>query len=151
MTRHRPPKTADEDRTYEVGYRKPPKEHTFKKGDRANPAGRPRKHESNGQIVQELLSKTLNVQVDGKTVAITARAALFRAQLARAVKGDRYAAEFLFRHLDDAAQTLDMTSLEAADRAIISSFFMRETGSDPDDAASPSSQREGRDDQADRT
>lgn len=130
MTRHRPPKIPDAERSYGVGYRKPPREHAFKKGERANPFGRPSKHQSNGDIVQELLSQTLNLRIDGKAVRLTGREALFRAQFVKAVKGDRNAADFLLRHLDDAAKSLDMSELEAADRAIVASY-LEQLGTDP--------------------
>lgn len=131
MTRHRPPKISDAERSYGIGYRKPPKEHAFKKGECANPSGRPRKQQSNGDIVQKLLSQILVLRIDGKPDRLTGREALFRAQFVKAVKGDRNAADFLLRHVDDAAKTLDMAGLGAEDRAIITSC-LEQLGTDPE-------------------
>jgi hypothetical protein len=130
MTKHRPPSVPDAERDYPVGYRKPDKRHAFTKGNRANPKGRTRKHKTNSEIVLELLSESFELRVDGKVKKITGREAIFRVQLAKAMKGDTKAAEFLFRHLDDHGTGLDVQDLEAGDLDIVVQH-LRQLGADP--------------------
>jgi hypothetical protein len=52
---------------YDVGYRKPPKEHQFKPGNNANPKGRPKGSKNLATILKEKLDKTLRVNWQGKS------------------------------------------------------------------------------------
>lgn len=134
MTRHRPPTIPDEERTYPVGYRKPPMEHVFTKGTRANPSGRPKKARSNSEIIQELLSKPLKLRIGGKSVTISGREALLHAQLVKGINGVLKATEFLVRHSEDSNSTLDLQNLQAEDHAIIASF-LEQLAADPKSTA----------------
>jgi hypothetical protein len=52
---------------YDVGYRKPPKEHQFKPKNNANPNGRPKGSKNLATILKEKLDKTLQVNWQGKS------------------------------------------------------------------------------------
>jgi RimJ/RimL family protein N-acetyltransferase len=60
-------KRAVPDRTsdYEVGYKKPPKETRFKKGNKANPRGRPRGSKNLATLLGEALDTPVTVVEDG--------------------------------------------------------------------------------------
>jgi hypothetical protein len=73
---------------YDVGYKKPPKKHQYKPGQTGNPKGRPKGAKNTKTIVDELLSKKLEIKMDGKTKKISAREAALLAVLQKALKGD---------------------------------------------------------------
>jgi hypothetical protein len=52
---------------YDVGWKKPPKEHQFKPGNNANPTGRPKGSKNLATILKEKLDKTLQVNWQGKS------------------------------------------------------------------------------------
>ena len=59
------------DGDYEVGYRRPPREHQFKKGTSGNPRGRPRKLRTFDTALMEELRQTRNIAQDGVTRSVT--------------------------------------------------------------------------------
>jgi hypothetical protein len=78
------PKPATE---YEVGYRKPPVEHQFKKGGCANPDGRP-KGTARPSSIDEVLSKPVTITEGGKTRKVPAIEAITMQFVGRALGGD---------------------------------------------------------------
>lgn len=50
---------------YEVGYKRPPKDHQFRKGKSGNPKGRPKGSKGFGTLVRENLAKPVQVRFDG--------------------------------------------------------------------------------------
>src|SRR5689334_2419043 len=68
----------------DVGYGQPPKEHQFKKGQRANPKGRPRKaapdltlaEQPELRAIRDLMNSKMKVLIDGKVVEVFAYEAL---------------------------------------------------------------------------
>lgn len=66
--------TAPASRTrgvYDVGYKKPPKEHRFKPGNNANPRGRPKGVKNLSTLVQEALNEKVTVQERGRSRKMT--------------------------------------------------------------------------------
>ena len=73
---------------YEVGYRKPPKSTRFRKGKSGNPKGRPKGSRSINALLERALDAPVTITEAGRTITIEQRAALFKALVARAIKGD---------------------------------------------------------------
>ncbi|MEO0884095.1 MAG: DUF5681 domain-containing protein [Pseudomonadota bacterium] len=68
---------------YDVGYRKPPKQHRFEKGRSGNPRGRPKKYKSHISVLEE----TMPMVIDGKKRDISKFEASFRTTTQSALEG----------------------------------------------------------------
>jgi len=101
---NQPPDDQDDGKrpagSYDVGYRKPPAEHRFKKGQSGNPLGRPRKKRVSGRrtdpafgtqladgLLLEEAYRPVTVREGGKTYQIPAIQAVHRAMFVDAVRG----------------------------------------------------------------
>jgi hypothetical protein len=73
---------------YKVGYKSPPKHSQFKKGQVANPKGRPRGAKSLATLVDEALSAELKVTIGGRSVKMSKREAMVRQHVEKAMRGD---------------------------------------------------------------
>ena len=83
---------ADEDeKDYEVGYKKPPKHGQFQPGKSGNPAGRPARSRNMKRLVQELLNEKVELTENGETLVVSKREALVRRMYADAVNGNAQA------------------------------------------------------------
>lgn len=51
---------------YEVGYKRPPKEHQFKSGISGNPKGRPKPSKTIGDAIKKDLKSTIKITENGK-------------------------------------------------------------------------------------
>jgi len=132
---------------YDVGYGKPPKEHRFKAGV-AGRGGRKKRVMSIAEEAAELLRSMLNVTEAGVQRRYSARTLILKAMLAKAVKGDLKAADFLFR-LDNGEQ-INMGRLEAEmltpeDHEMLADFVRRSSSSqsNEDGPSSPPSSDDG--------
>lgn len=74
-----------------VGYKNPPKEHQFKKGQSGNPAGRKPKPKpvSLMEAVKLELTKMVDITEDGKVIKVPFYSVLAKRMVADAVKNDR--------------------------------------------------------------
>lgn len=85
----------------DVGYKKPPKETQFKKGQSGNPKGRPKgsgKLKSTKDlesIFLESLDQEITVTIQGKEEKITKYEALIHANLNQALQGDKVASQLI--------------------------------------------------------
>lgn len=80
------PKGPDE-RDYDVGYGKPPKEHQFKPGQSGNPTGRPKKQPSMASMIRDVAYYPVRIErPDGTSTAPLIQAALMGA-LQQGAKG----------------------------------------------------------------
>jgi hypothetical protein len=86
---------TQDDKFFKVGYKKPPPQHQFKKGQSGNPGGRPRGSKSSGDIVIENLDKRLPIRFNGHEIKTTAFDAMIKAQVKKALEGDIKATKFL--------------------------------------------------------
>ena len=74
------------------GYKNPPSEHQFKKGQSGNPNGRPRKNKATplldlAELLAIELSQPLTVQENGQPVTITKAQALAKQMVTQAING----------------------------------------------------------------
>ncbi len=66
---------GDDDKDYEVGYRKPPKHAQWKKGQSGNPKGRPKGSKNMSTILNDMLSERVTVRENGKVRTMPLREA----------------------------------------------------------------------------
>lgn len=86
---------TQDDKFFKVGYKKPPPQHQFKKGQSGNPGGRPRGSKSTSDIVIDNLDKRLPIRFNGREIMTTVYDAIIKAQEKKALEGDIKAAKFL--------------------------------------------------------
>jgi hypothetical protein len=77
---------------YRVGYRRPPVEHRFKPGNRANPKGRGKKTRNRKVVVRELLFEPVTVNEGGEVKQMPALEVVIKKLLAQALKADHRSA-----------------------------------------------------------
>ena len=80
-------KYKDENKARRRGYKNPPEEHQFKKGQSGNPKGRPKKSRNQAKLYQDLLEEEILITEGGKQRTITAQEAISRRVRADALKG----------------------------------------------------------------
>jgi hypothetical protein len=73
---------------YRVGYGRPPAEHRFKPGNRANPKGRGKKTRNHKVLMRELLFEPVTVNEGGEVKQMPALQVVLKRLLAQALKGD---------------------------------------------------------------
>ena len=84
----------DDDTLYEVGYRKPPVAHRFRKGQSGNPAGSTRKRGKRGRaktlkaVLIDELSQSIAVTEGGRRRRVPRQTALIKKIVADALSGD---------------------------------------------------------------
>lgn len=78
-----------------VGYKKPPKNTRFKKGQSGNPTGRPKGSRSLGARVVSVLETRISISQSGRTRQAPVLDAIYIQMAKRAASGDVRAAKFL--------------------------------------------------------
>jgi Family of unknown function (DUF5681) len=83
--------------TYEVGYRRPPQQHQFKKGQPSrHPKGRPPGSRNRAPRLIDVIMEPVNIKLHGRDRKVPYPAAFLEVMKARALKGDQKAAQILF-------------------------------------------------------
>jgi hypothetical protein len=77
---------------YQVGYGRPPVEHRFKPGNRANPSGRGKNTRNRKVVVREVLFELIKVNEGGVEKQMPALQVVLKRSLSQALKGDLKAA-----------------------------------------------------------
>jgi Family of unknown function (DUF5681) len=99
---------ADHDDTYQVGYRKPPTDTRFGKGQSGNPKGRPKGSLNLATIMNKVGRRRIKVKVNGCTKTMTTLEAVVTQESNKALSGDgRAAKDYLNLHrvCEDPEQT----------------------------------------------
>lgn len=86
-----------DERDYDVGYEKPPREHQFKPGQSGNPSGRPKKAPSLRAAAARAVSRTMMVNGPDGPEEITKMEAMFEAQTNQGIKGKTGAAKLVIK------------------------------------------------------
>ena len=82
---------------YKVGYRKPPVQTQFKKGQSGNPKGRPKREEAHwARALPDSLEDTFVVTIDGKKKELTMMEIIVERLIEQCLKGDKKALRKLF-------------------------------------------------------
>lgn len=103
---HMPDPDDDQnDRPYDVGYRKPPREYRYSKGISGNYDGRPRKAKPSVPRISEATdawiteaNRKIKVREGNREVEMTAQQAVLRASFAASVRGSTAAQEIYLRY-----------------------------------------------------
>lgn len=111
---------------YNIGYKKPPKQHQFKKGQSGNPKGRKANEKNTMSILNQELNETVTITEGGRSQTLTKREAMLKHMVNKGVSGDLKAMLFLFGQLRDIDQ-LELKQeeelLTEADEAILKRFL----------------------------
>ena len=130
----RPERPDDDDDTlYDVGYRKPPVAHRFRKGQSGNPAGSKRKRGKRGRaktlkaVLIDELSQSIAVTEGGRRRRVPRQTALIKKIIADALGGDAKARTQLIQLANKAEANPETEAAEdliggAADAEILDLF-----------------------------
>ena len=91
------------DLPYEVGKWKPPVEHRFKDGVSGNPRGRPKGAKNIALQIQDVLTETVPITVEGRQKKVPAIVASLMVTRMKALGGDHKAQDRLLRIARDVA------------------------------------------------
>ena len=80
---------------HKVGYGKPPVHTRFKKGQSANPRGRPKRVPNPDDVLRKVLDRKINVKINGEKTAVPIRDALIHKVVELANSGDTRALKWL--------------------------------------------------------
>ena len=113
----------------EVGYKRPPQQTRFRKGQSGNPSGKKKAKPPRPERDKLDLSQTITVSSQGKRVTMTMREALHQKLLAMALKENLRAIELLFKldALSDSQGQSDGSGPEVSqsEEVLIARFLQR--------------------------
>lgn len=83
---------------HDVGFRKPPREHRFKKGVSGNPRGRPKRTRNIDTLIDRELDQAITLKEAGQEVRLRKREAIVKRLVNNALKGDTRSIEYLVKY-----------------------------------------------------
>jgi hypothetical protein len=114
---------------YRVGYKRPPQEQKWKKGQSGNPRGRPPGHRNLAAAITAILNESVDVKVDGESRPVTKLEAAVRTLVDRSIKGDAHQLQQLFTEIHKneakAEQTAAAETLGPADKKVMDALYAR--------------------------
>ena len=112
---------------YEVGYKRPPREHQFKPGQSGNPKGRPKKNKNFVEDVKGEMNELIHIQEQGKLKKITKQKALAKRIVADALSGKTSIIKLLLPILSDKNFEIKdfEEDLSQEDQAILEDYIKR--------------------------
>lgn len=118
---------------YDVGYKKPPRKHQFKKGQSGNPEGRPKKEKvSIPDTLETLMNEVVMISENGKTQEVQILDAVIKRLLASALSGNVQSLKQLLIMIEKySPQTMKSRKLEKLKK----SSFRRSTTMEEAEAA----------------
>ena len=112
-----------------VGYKRPPRDKCWKKGQSGNPSGRPRGHRNLAAVLTEILNETTTFAVNGRKRPMTKLEALTRQLVDKAAAGDSRIINPLLAeiHKNEAKteRTQAATTLSPVDHEVIRVLYAR--------------------------
>jgi hypothetical protein len=119
----------DNERDYEVGYGKPPRDTRFKRGQSGNPRGRPPGAKNLSTLLNEALNELVVVTENGGRKRISKRRAAFKQLVNDAAKGEWRALKLLVDILQDIERRsepqTEESSFSLADEKVIAQLRAR--------------------------
>jgi len=119
----------DNERDYEVGYGKPPRDTRFKRGQSGNPRGRPPGAKNLSSLLNEALNELVVVTENGGRKRISKRRAAFKQLVNDAAKGEWRALKLLVDILQDIERRsepqTEESSFSLADEKVIAQLKAR--------------------------
>lgn len=82
-----------------IGHPMPPIEHRFKKGQSGNPNGRPKGAKNTYKILDDILSKGVQLVQDGRNIKLDRRTIILFQAVQSAMKGNNKAIQTLLPHM----------------------------------------------------
>jgi hypothetical protein len=109
-----------------VGYKHPPREHQFRRGQSGNPSGRPKGARNFRSELREELSKLITVRDGEREIQVSKQRALIKSLVAAAIDGNqRAAASVLAMCVRMLADGEDDDAIEGEDQEIVEAFTKR--------------------------
>lgn len=91
---------SDQNKKYEVGYKKPPKNGQFKKGKSGNPNGRPKGTKNTLSLIEQILNEKVYIREGGMQKEVTKTEAMIMRMAQKAMEGDMKAMERLLMYAE---------------------------------------------------
>jgi len=109
----------------DVGYGRPPVEHQFKPGQSGNKRGRPKGSKNEATIPNELLSRKININQNGKTRRISVLEGMFLKFAEDALRGNPKSAAFLLsrKQLIESIEQPGAAAVDADEQKILDAFI----------------------------